>query len=231
LSNDSVGYNYAVPVERGIFEKVAVSLRELVSSGPVALRVLRPYSPFAFDFDINFRDVAVARAVDALGLSRGEYREATEEVESILASVIQETEIQRAQGEEEAEEITAAKVAFVERQFDVPELKRRAWIKETGKAQVLFEATWEVVLKQADETKAPPQDQPVPVGNLALRGASLRNPLALLTGAETTELQLTVDRSDLKALKETLRRLDEALERAEDPADQSGENAGDDEHE
>jgi hypothetical protein len=218
-----------VPVERGTFEKVAASLRELVATGPVALRVLRPYSPFSFDFDINFRDVPVARAIDALGLTRGEYREATEEVEQVLASVVQETDIQRPEGEDEPAELTAAKVAYVEQHFDIPELKRRAWIKETGKAQILFEATWEVVLKQADETKAPPEDRPVPVGHLALRGASLRNPLALLTGAETTELQMTVDRADLKALKETLRRLDEELDKAEDAApDQNASNVGGD---
>jgi hypothetical protein len=199
-----------------------------VASGPVALRVLRPYTPFSFDFDINFRDAPVARAIDTLGLTRAEYREATEEVELIIASVVQETDIQRAEGEEEPAEVTAAKVGYVEQQFDIPELKRRAWIKETGKAQILFEATWEVVLKQADETKAPPQDRPVPVGHLALRGASLRNPLALLTGSETTELQLTVDRSDLKALKETLRRLNDALEEADAASHQAASTTGGD---
>lgn len=200
-----------MPVDQETFEKVARSLRGLVAEGPVALRVLRPYTPFAIDFDINFRDEAVAAAVEEVGLSRGEYRQAIEDIEQVIAALVQGTALER--GDDEQEDLAAVeeKKKCVQGLFDIQDLQKRAWIKETSKSDVLLDASWEVSLKQSDETKRPPNGEAIPVGLLALRGAALRNPFSILTGVDNTELLLTTDRSDLKALMETIRRLDEAL--------------------
>jgi hypothetical protein len=203
-------------VDLKTFEKVAASLRGLVKDGPVALRILRPFSPYALDFDIYFRDDAVASAVEASGLDRPTYRQAVENVEQVIASIIQGTTLP-VEDDEDADdsEVVEAKKKCVQENFDVEELRKRAWVKETSKSDVLFETGWEVSIKQSDETKMPPSEVPVPIGQLLLKSAGLRNPFAMFTGADTTEMILTTDRSDLKAMMETIRRLDRALAAAE----------------
>lgn len=203
-----------VPLER--FRGVAQRLSELVQDGPVALRVLRPYTPFSITFDVHFRDQAVASAVEELGLTRNEFQTAVTDIQEVLASLAQGVELDRSAGEEEEEdrETTQEKVRFVEGCFDIPSLRRRWWVKANAKNHLLFESGWDVSLKILDEAQRPPDDESVPAGLLALKGSRFSTPLAIFDSANT-ELVLTVDREDIKAMMQTLRRLDEALVEAE----------------
>jgi hypothetical protein len=108
---------------------------------------------------------------------------------------------------------------FLRETFDLEELRQRSWIKANAKSDVLLESGWDVSLKIVDEAQLPPNDKPVVTGLLALKGSRVQSPFAIF-GAESTELLLTTDRADIKAMMQTLRRLDEALVAAEN-GDQS----------
>lgn len=205
-----------MPASLENFKKVVLLLKELTESGPVALRVIRPFTPFAVDFDVHFRDDAVASAVNESGLSRKEFRDAIEDAEEVLASALQASPLNRA-GDDggEDEKITEQKVGYVREHFDIEDLRKRSWIKANTKSDVLLESGWDVSLKVIDEAQQPPGSKPVPVGLLALKGSRAQNPVALIMETDATELLLTTDRSDIKAMMQTLRRLDEALASAE----------------
>jgi len=207
-----------VPVER--FRSVAERLSALVNDGPVALRVLRPYTPFSITFDVHFRDQAVASAVDELGLTRNEFQSAVADIQEVLAALAQGVELDRTAGEEETEdrEVTRQKIGCVEGCFDIPSLRRRWWVKANTKNHLLYESGWDVSLKLLDEAQRPPDDDPVPAGLLALKGSRFATPLAIFDSGNT-ELILTVDREDIKAMMQTLRRLDEALVEAQQSGD------------
>jgi hypothetical protein len=209
-----------VPLER--FRDVAQRLSELVQDGPVALRVLRPFTPFSITFDVHFRDQAVASAVDGLGLTRNEFQAAVSDIQEVLASLAQGVELDRSAGEEGTEdrETTQEKIRFIEGCFDMPSLQRRWWVKANAKNQLLFESGWDVSLKVLDEAQRPPGDEPVPAGLLALKGSRFSTPLSIFDSGNT-ELVLAVDREDIKAIMQTLRRLDEALTEAEQSDDEA----------
>jgi hypothetical protein len=199
-----------VPLER--FRSVAQRLSALISDGPVALRVLRPYTPFSITFDVHFRDQALASAVDDLGLTRNEFQSAIADIQEVLAALAQGVELDRTTDEEGTEdrETTQEKIRCVEGCFDIPSIQRRWWMKANAKNHLLFESGWDVSLKVLDEAQRPPDDEPVPAGLLAIKGSRFATPLAIFDSGNT-ELVLTVDREDIKAMMQTLRRLDEAL--------------------
>lgn len=212
-----------MPAPLETFTAVARAASTLVADGPAALRVLRPYVPFPVVFDIHFRDKAVAAAVDDLDLSREDFQRAIVDLQEVLGSIVADTDIDRttSEGEPEDEETTQAKITATREYFDVPALQRRWWAKLNAKTDVLVQTGWDVSLKLLDEVKRPPDDNPVPIGILNFKGSRLSTPLALLEN-ENTELLITVDREDVKALTHALRRLDEALADAGAGADSDG---------
>jgi hypothetical protein len=202
------------------FQKVVSSLAKLIEDGPVALRILRPYTPYSIDFDIHFRDKAVVAALDESGLSRKEFRDIVEEAEEVLASLIQGSPLSRGEDEGEDEQLTEEKMKSLRASFDIEELNKRSWIKANAKSDVLLSSGWDVSLKLVDEAQLPPDDKPVVTGLLTIKGSRVQSPFAIF-GVESTELLLTTDRADVKAMMQTLRRLDEALAAAEQDGNSS----------
>jgi hypothetical protein len=205
-----------MPVSLERYREVVPKLSLLVKDGPVALRVLRPYTPFSITFDVHFRDRAVAAAVEDLGLLRNDFQDAVVDIQEVLTALAQGVELDRSGEEPSAEdpETTKAKITCTKEHFDIDLLQRRWWVKANTKTSLLFESGWDVSLKLLDEAQRPPEDKPVPEGLLALKGSRFSSPLAFLD-SDNTELVLTVDREDIKAIMQTLRRLDEALVDAE----------------
>jgi hypothetical protein len=184
--------------------------------------VLRPYTPFSITFDVHFRDQAVAAAVEDLGLSRSDFQEAILDIQEVLAALAQGIELDRTNDKDpEDQQTTDAKVQCAKECFDIDALQRRWWVKANTKTSLLFESGWDVSLKVLDEAQVPPEDRPVVAGLLALKGSRFSTPLAFLD-SDNTELLLTVDRQDIKAIMQTLRRLDEALVEAEHKEGASG---------
>jgi hypothetical protein len=210
-----IGWAAVAWTDLDTFEKVASCLRDLAANGPVALRVVQPSTPSGVDFDIHFRDPEVISALEGIGVSRAEFREAMDDIEEVLSAAIQESSLSRRQenAKSEPSEVIEKKLEFVSSLFDLKDLRKRAWIKETSKAEVMLDAGWEVSVKTLDEARRPPNDQPVPFGLLAVTGSTVDNPLSALI--DKTDLLLVADRADVKALSETLRRLDDALAAAE----------------
>jgi hypothetical protein len=201
------------------FQKVAPRLASLVGDGPVALRVMRAFSPLIV-FDLHFRDQAVADAVDDLGLTRSAFRRAVSDLQEVLGALARDQDLDRASEKDDPEdkEVTKAKLETAREHFDVPDLRKRWWVKANTKNDLLMESGWDVSLKLLDEAERPPENQPVAVGLLGLKGSKFAGPLSIFDSA-THDLTVTVDREDIKAMRETLRRLDEALAEAAESGD------------
>jgi hypothetical protein len=110
-------------------------------------------------------------------------------------------------GEIEDPALATHKFQLATEQFDIEDLRRRAWIKETSPVRIARRLQWDVISKHATAAGLPPGNTPVRFGALRL---VLDSALGVARGQE--EFVITVDREDIGFMMDSLQQLLRALE-------------------
>lgn len=113
-------------------------------------------------------------------------------------------------GEVEDPEVARLKFRLATEIFDVDELRRRAWVKETSPVRIARRIQWDVLSKHATAVGLPP-------GNRAVRFGALRFVLDSAQGSlrDQAEFVITVDKEDVGFMIDTLNQLVRALDKEE----------------
>lgn len=216
----------SIPLED--FKTAAASLSELVGDGHAVILISRPFSPFLVQFELSLKDEGVRTVVESSGLGEKGFQRTTKSVSRALTALVeshgpevlarQENESSEKQAIGETEIADAKKkLEVVSERFNVEMLRTRAWLKKTTKHDILLDRSWEVARKEADSDAECPMDGTLPpMGVLRLSSASLKSPIAFVTGEGINDLVATVDRQDVRSLIRTLEKLDAALSDAVD---------------
>jgi hypothetical protein len=217
------------------FEAVASALSELADTGNAVVLVSRPYTPSLVQIEFDEQDSQVKKVIEQSGLDANDFEAGTDAVARALTVSVEEygpatlarqeanQNDNKSEVTEEARADASKKLSIVAEHFDIEALRARAWLKKTTKHDILLDRSWEVVRKEADsDTNCPADGSLIPMGVLRLSSASLKSPIAFLTGDGVNDLIATVDRQDVRALIRILESLDSAMAtavKAGDPHD------------
>jgi hypothetical protein len=205
------------------FERAVELLLRLIEQDVCHVIVLVPVGRQYIQFTYSPSDETVRAELENASMSRRELSEIGHDISEALTAAVEEVDeavfagaranpdrVRRPRAEPETEQAAKRKLAVVKDRFDVVDLRRRAWMKQTSKSRLPLGIDWEINLKIADDDAAPPTGGAIPYATVLLSTASRRSPYY----SENDE-PLDLDRQDVDVLIASLQRLRRALVEAE----------------
>jgi hypothetical protein len=209
-------------VSEELYAAVADAMNEWRQSG--AARLLVGPTAFRPALSAMFKDdhPDIIRFIEEQDISLSELRHALNDLVDVLgAEVVGVPDDRFAQirassdrledGSVEDAEVAIRKRRVASDRFDIEDFRRRAWLKETSKSQIVIELDWEVVAKHADEGEQSPDGRAAGFANLRLRAEPPENRSAAFPQIPA-EVVFMADHEDVDYLVAALSRLKEELE-------------------
>jgi hypothetical protein len=214
-----------VAAEQQEFERGLRAIERLRTSSALRLLVGSRFRGRLIQFEVLKHHAEVDRLLAESELDLSTFEEAAAEIAEVLAAVVSDEEdfylegsraARRGDQPEDRDELErklqAVRSAF---EADLPDLRRRVWLKDTATASLPGVFEWEVVTKVADHAVPRPDGQPVGFALLKMTGEP--SEFVLFSGAEGGgEVRLVVDREDVAFMMDSLRRLQLAMETPQD---------------
>jgi hypothetical protein len=212
--------NETMYVELALFERGLQAIAALRERA--ALRVLIGGSVRRFQF--NVKDDQAHEVLERHGLDDESFRRVLVDLEDVLLPAVTGVDVEHfasrradpnrfPDGEVEERETAEAKYKLVEEVFDIQALARRVWAKSTSKNELPGRFDWEVSRRLADAELEGPDGEPALIATLRISAEPVDLTWPILPRA--TEITMTVDVEDVAFMIESLTRLEEALDGAD----------------